>query len=50
MRRWRAEEVRDLQVEAVTADEPRVRIDLEVHAVEHNGSTRFPLAVQSGFV
>jgi pristinamycin I synthase-3/4 len=32
-----AEDFRDLQVEAVAADEPRVRIDLEVHAVEHNG-------------
>lgn len=36
-----AEEVRDLQVEAVPADEPRVRIDLEVHAVEHNGVLDF---------
>jgi pristinamycin I synthase-3/4 len=36
-----AEEVRDLQVEAVAADEPRVRIDLEVHAVEHNGVLDF---------
>jgi len=36
-----AEELRDLQVEAVAADEPRVRIDLEVHAVEHNGVLDF---------
>lgn len=35
------EEVRDLQVEAVAADEPRVRIDIEVHAVEHNGVLDF---------
>ena len=36
-----AEEFRDLHVEAVAADEPRVRIDLEVHAVEHNGVLDF---------
>ena len=36
-----AEEFRDLQIEAVAADEPRVRIDLEVHAVEHNGVLDF---------
>jgi amino acid adenylation domain-containing protein len=36
-----AEELRDLQVETVAADEPRVRIDLEVHAVEHNGVLDF---------
>ena len=36
-----AEELRDLQVESIAADEPRVRIDLEVHAVEHNGVLDF---------
>jgi amino acid adenylation domain-containing protein len=36
-----AEEFRNLRVEAVAADEPRVRIDLEVHAVEHNGVLDF---------
>ena len=36
-----AEEFRNLHVEAVAADEPRVRIDLEVHAVEHNGVLDF---------
>jgi amino acid adenylation domain-containing protein len=36
-----AEELGDLQVESVAADEPRVRIDLEVHAVEHNGVLDF---------
>ncbi|HZU33902.1 MAG TPA: amino acid adenylation domain-containing protein, partial [Candidatus Angelobacter sp.] len=30
------EQFKDLQVEAVAADDPRVRIDLEVHAVEHD--------------
>jgi pristinamycin I synthase-3/4 len=32
-----AEQLSDLHVEAVAADEPRVRIDLEVHAVERDG-------------
>jgi amino acid adenylation domain-containing protein len=32
-----AEQFKDLRVEAVAADDPRVRIDLEVHAVEHDG-------------
>lgn len=32
-----AEQFSELHVEAVAADEPRVRIDLEVHAVEHDG-------------
>jgi amino acid adenylation domain-containing protein len=33
-----AEQLSDLHVEAVAADEPRVRIDLEVHAVERDGA------------
>jgi non-ribosomal peptide synthetase component F len=33
-----AQQFRNLQVDPVAADEPRVRIDLEVHAVERDGA------------
>jgi amino acid adenylation domain-containing protein len=36
-----AEQLTGLQIQAVAADRPRVRIDFEVHAVEHDGMLDF---------